>query len=146
MHSWGDDWNGWEDLYKAEKVMYFWGVKIGRIGGQIKEKWGGIRWYAQISEPDQLHDILKAGHAGFRWSPNRHPFMCWLNNLSKSYMFLIGKLVFKYREFMYGFAYYMACRKFPHIKKEILDCVDYPELLFKSEAKFLKERLKDGTS
>ena len=136
MHSWGDGWLYWKDLQRAERILYFWGNRIGRIGGQMKEKWGELRWYANIAKPLQLHDIVKHGHVAFRWSADEHFFMCWLNNLSKMYMPLISLPFFKYQMFMYGFAYHRACKKYPHIKEEILMCTDHTELLFKSEKEF----------
>jgi hypothetical protein len=142
MHLWGDNWEGWPDLNKAEKVLYFWGNRLGRIGGQMKEKFGELRWYASFGKPSQLHDIVKHGHVAFRWGPEEHFFMCWLNNVSKAYIVIVAPLIFKYQKFMYGFAYHMACKRFPNIKAEVLGCVDHEELLFKTERKFLEDQRK----
>lgn len=144
MHSWGDDWEGWDDLYAAEKVLWFYGKKLGNIDGYIKEKWGSLRWSASIRAPHSLHDIVKAGHVAYRWSPDRHPFLCLLDNFSKSYMCLFSYAFFRYRKFMYGFAYHMACRKYPKVKPEILEDTEWPELLFKSEKKIV-DAMRAGT-
>jgi hypothetical protein len=143
MHSWGDDWKGWEDLGKAQDEIYFWGNRLGRIGGQLKEKYGEIRWYVHLNAPHDLHDIVKHGHAAFRWTPSRHPFLCFINNLSKAYIYPVRYLFYKYRVFMYGFAYHRACKKYPGLRKEILMCSDAKQLLFKSEIKFLEGMVSD---
>jgi hypothetical protein len=136
---WGDKWEGWDDLNKAERTLYFWGNKVGRIPGQMKEKFGELRWYAGIGGADSLHDLVKHGHVAFRWSPRGHFFMSWLNNVSKAYISPLSYLFYKYKCFMYGFAYYMACKKYPNVKDEILGCVDHVGLLFKGELKALND-------
>ena len=58
---WGDP--DWEEKTKhikyTLKSFYFWGNKIGLIGGQIKEKYGECRWYADIYGIKCLHNIFK---------------------------------------------------------------------------------------
>jgi hypothetical protein len=129
----------WKEINKAIDVLDFWGCTVGRIGGQMKEKFGSIRWYADIHGANSLHDIVKPGHAGFRWGADDSFFMSWLNNVSKAYISPLSWFVFKYRCFMYAFAFHMACKKCPTIKDKILSAADEDELLFKKDRLFIEE-------
>lgn len=44
MHSWGDEWEGWDTLYKAEKWMRTFYKKCTGKYMMSKEKWGTIRY------------------------------------------------------------------------------------------------------
>ena len=44
MHSWGDDWPFWEDLYRAESFIEVYVWKWSRCSLMTKEKWGSIRY------------------------------------------------------------------------------------------------------
>jgi hypothetical protein len=139
MHYWGDDWPYWGDLSKAESIIRFYGKQLAGIGGDLKEKYGSIRWYARISKPLSLHDVVKAGHVAYRWNPLHHPVLNFIDNLSKFYMPVVGLIIFEYRKLMYGLAYHRACKAFPHIRSEILMDADWEELLFKPEREFIKQ-------
>ena len=85
---WGDpDWKEkTKHLHLTFKCFYFFGRKIGCIGGDIKEKWGEPRWYAHIRSIDSIHDIFKVGHVAYRWSPEqgvKYVMLDFLNNLSR---------------------------------------------------------------
>jgi hypothetical protein len=130
----------WKDIGTVLDTLDFWGYRVGRIGGQIKEKYGSIRWYADIRGANSLHDIVKAGHAGFRWGADDNFFMSLLNNFSKAYISPFSFLIFKYRCFMYGLAFYIAWHKCPNIKDEILSAADHDEFLFKKDRLYIEEQ------
>ena len=130
MHDWGDeDWNYWDDLSKACAIIRFWCFKIGRFGGQIKEKYGTLRFYANFHY--QLHDLFYPGHYYIRWGNflNRLDLTITQGKLACLYQPFIGAPIRVYQRFIYRFAYKRALSAFPHIREEILCCADYPELL-----------------
>ena len=51
-HIWGSDWEHWDDLYKAVDRC----TELADVAGfetwHIKEKWGGLRWYARINSDE----------------------------------------------------------------------------------------------
>lgn len=44
MHSWGDSWEHWDTLYKAEHFLNVFYYKCTKKNMWIKEKWGTIRF------------------------------------------------------------------------------------------------------
>lgn len=120
----------------------------GLIGGQIKEKFGSIRWYAQIAPVKSLHDIVKNGHYFYRYGADDAPVMNFLDNVSRFYLRPFTKLIFHYQKFMYAYAYRKAIEKFPDITEEILASCDHNRLLFKREARIYKrmERVWQGNA
>lgn len=135
QHNWGDESFDWTSLYKAVDEMAFWGRKIGRIGGQIKEKWGEIRWYTNIVAPEKLSDLVYPGYYYYVWSAEKKPILNVIDQMSIVYMRPLRPLLLAYKRFFYAYAYRKAIRKFPHITEEILACCGWPELLFRSERK-----------
>lgn len=47
MHRWGDEDIDWDALRQCQNILYRW-ARLGRITGQIKEKYGTLRWYAHV--------------------------------------------------------------------------------------------------
>lgn len=127
MHTWGDkdvDWAGIED---AAEMIHDYCVKRARLGGQYKEKWGTVRFYAQFGL--SLHSLVYPGHCF-----NRFPSWLWkldLRVITPVLNFLFGKLWAKWQARIYAKAYKRAIEKYPHLKEEILCCADYPEILEK---------------
>ena len=120
--------------------------RIGFIGGQQKEKFGSICWYAVLSPIKDLHDIFKPGHVAYRWSPIDHPLLDFLNNLSKYFFKLkpILKFTFYYQVVVYNIAYYHALIASPGYEKEILNSCDHDGWIF--GYKILKAKYGDGWS
>lgn len=124
-------------LGKAQDIIYFWGQKIGRVGGQLKEKYGTIRWYAEPRGARELHDLVYPGYAYFQWRANTHPVMYTINKVSAVYFRLLDPLIRVYKRFFYAYAYHRAVKKFPHLYREILCCCEEDDILFKSEKKLI---------
>lgn len=139
MHVWGDNWPHWEDINKAVNLIN-WYARKGLLSTDAKEKWGELRWYTTgMGRIVCLHDILKAGHYYYRYGADDKPIMNIIDKMSCSYLRPFSGLLLEYKKFMYGYAYHKVVKKFPHITKEILGCVEYPELLFKHEGKLYYE-------
>ena len=133
----------YKEINKAINVLEFWGHDVGRIGGQMKEKFGSIRWYADVNGANSLHDLVKVGHVSFRWGAEDHFFLNWFNNLSKAYISPLSWFVFKYKCFMYGFSFYMACKKCPKIKADILSAADDDQYLFKKDREYINKKQEE---
>jgi hypothetical protein len=135
---WGDP--DWEE--KTRHVGYTlkcfrkYGHDIGLIGGQIKEKYGECRWYAQPgSGVHSLHDIFKTGHVAYRWCPSRggkYILIDFLNNLSMFYFSFwpIKKFFIYWQLFWYNVAYWLPMLKYPGQAYNILVEGDGPNLIW----------------
>jgi len=127
IHYWGDKDFDWEALNKAIDLIYWWSRYFGRFGGQIKEKWGCLRFYAFFSD-GTLYSICKPGYYWVSWPK-------WLYRLDTMiFKWVIVnsgliRLIHKWQYFIYRLAYEIAVKKYPHIRKEILQDADYKELL-----------------
>lgn len=108
----------------------FWGERVGRIDGDIKDKWGEARWYANLERPRNLYDILyrpRAYHK-YEWSPEKgfkFRVLDIVNNVS-SIMIPLMFMFFLYRLLFYNVAYWVAFAKNPDCAKYILSSSDYP--------------------
>lgn len=124
-------------------IFYRWS-KIGFIGGQIKEKFGSIRWYADLGRIDSIHDIFKAGHVRYRWCALEHPTKDFLNNLSKYFFRLrpVRLLSIKYQILIYNIAYRLALRASPGYETEILSSCDHSSIVWGYDK--LKAKYGDG--
>jgi hypothetical protein len=117
---------------------------IGFIGGQIKEKYGTIRWYADLRPIGSLHDIFKAGHVAYRWCALEHPVKDFFNNMSK-YFFKLKPIIymtFYYKVLIYNVAYRLALYRSPGYEKEILNSCEHDEMVWGYER--LKAKYGDG--
>lgn len=139
QHRWGDEDFDWEALYKAERELSFWGRRIGRIGGDMKEKWGELRWYATLGTPERISDILYPGYYYYQWPADKEPFLNIIDQISIVYLRPLKPLFKAYKRFFYGYAYRRAVKKFPRVNAEILSCCEHPELLFKRERKIYED-------
>lgn len=128
MHQWGDknvDWNGIES---AASYLGSYCRRWGRFGGQTKEKFGTVRFYAHFGSLS-LHTII---YPGYYYSQ----FPTWLWKLDIKFIGpilnkLFGKIFFSWQKFIYNKAYQNALKKWPHLKEEILCCADHPEFINK---------------
>lgn len=128
MHNWGDkdvDWEGIDDA--AECISSFCRL-WGRLGGQSKEKYGTVRFYAHFG----ASSFLSITHPGYC---HYGPYPKWLSTFDIYY----GNTILKYlgiqfifskiQPFIYNLAYQNALKKWPHLEAEILTGADYPELI-----------------
>ena len=125
MHSWGDENVDWAGIGDSCDILYkckTW----GRLGGQIKEKYGTVRFYASFGHLS-LHTLIYPGHYYIR-------FPEWLYQLDNKIFtpilnFFFGKLFFWWQKKVYSHYYHVCLKKYPHLAKEILSCAVYPEYI-----------------
>lgn len=132
-------------IYTTLKIFRRWS-RIGFIGGQQKEKYGSIRWYADTGPINDLHNIFKVGHVAYRWDPMEHPVKDFINNLSK-YFFRLEQMVWltsKYQILIYNVAYRHALLASPGYETEILGSCDHSKIIW--GYKKLKAKYGDGWS
>lgn len=132
MHSWGDDWPHWNDLYEAERFIIDYVYKHSWCRLSCKEKWGTIR-YEWVFPP-------RSGIYCKPWTCVRIPFV-WkeYNKNTKKFHFVFEKtaglkgypvwrwcdswLHNKWEYFGWKTvdrAIVLACRKWPQVRKELL--------------------------
>lgn len=135
MHQWGDKWfkrygsrldRACDRLRKLTKRF--------RLGGDIKEKYGTLRFYVKFHS--QLHDLIWPGYVynqypyDWMWS-----FDLWLTCSSGLqtclYWRLVGKWILRIQYFGYRWSYSKLVKEFRSIKKEILSAADYRQELLK---------------
>jgi hypothetical protein len=126
VHNWSDKSVDWKSINAAAEYIGKYCSIYGRFGGQYKEKYGTVRFYAKFGHIS-LHTLV---YPGYMYSK----FPDWLWNLDIMYIskildFVIGKLFVKWQIFIYKRAYKTAIKRWSHIKPEILLSMDHPELL-----------------
>lgn len=152
MHRWGDEDFDWKALDSAITDLHFFATRIGRLGGQMKEKYGTLRFYAQFSSLT-LHNLIYPSYVY-----SQFPKWLWIFDLRVVYQitrYTGLTLVFQaWQRFWYKFGYRYILKKYPHIRKEIGQGADYPELFayrivevinFKEKTKTTRYLDKDGT-
>lgn len=128
MHDWGDrDFHYWHEIEDAINLIDFVATKLGRVGGQKKEKYGTVRFYSNIHY--QLHDLIYPGYAYCQ-------FPRWLWKIDclvyTKYIYPIARhIIHPYQMFMYRLAYKLAALKYPMIYHEIYMMADWQEVLEK---------------
>jgi hypothetical protein len=126
-HDWSDDSFDWAGLNDAIDIIYWWTRHIGRFGGQLKEKWGCVRFYVFFSD-GTLYSIVKPGYYFYRWPR-------WVRRIDYNIVQKISRytgvlyLLLKWQQFIYYVAYKRAVDKHPHLRDEILVDADFHELL-----------------
>jgi len=128
MHIWGDKDFDWQALDNAIHLIWWWSTKVGRFGGQIKEKWGCLRFYVFFSD-GTLHSLCKPGYYYSQWPKWFYWGIDWpiIRRVIK-YSGLLW-LIHRWQHFIYNFAYQRAVKRFPHIREEILIDADLLELI-----------------
>jgi hypothetical protein len=127
MHHWSDKNVDWAGIDDAATYIGEFCKRYGRIGGQYKEKYGTVRFYASFCS-----NLLHLTHPGYC---HYGPYSNWLANMDIRYgnTFLkwTGILFFmsKWQPFIYNMAYQRAIRKWPHLRTEILSDADYIEMI-----------------
>ena len=140
MHDWSDESFDWNEFSKVEDFFYSRAQQY-RIAGQIKEKYGTLRWYAYLT-PLSLHDIFWPGHMFLRW---QQPaawkwYLRWLSPIIGEALKYFDIYVFsnwtwfakKSQEWKvkgYVKAYEEAAKRWPQFKDEIFMMADQHELL-----------------
>lgn len=126
MHQWGDEDFDWKALDGAINIIYK-TMNFFRIGCHIKEKYGTIRTSVYFWDGD-LHSLI---YPGYVYSQ----FPSWLWKVDIRYIKKISCFLKLYipihwiQRKGYTLAYYLAMRKYPHIKEEICCDADAPELI-----------------
>ena len=127
MHSWGDknvDWQGLNECVNyLDKNLRRW----GRINvRQTKEKFGTLRCYCSLGWTCLLN-ITHPGYIHYR------PYPKWLRTFD---IFVLSRIIpylnfiiLPYHKWLYRKLYADMVTKYPHLRKEILCCADYRELL-----------------
>lgn len=126
MHNWSDSDFDWKALNGAINIIGPTCRKYGLLGGQIKEKYGTLRFYAMFGYLS-LHTLI---YPGYVYSQ----FPKWLWTLDIKYIGPILRFFFErpfvwWQKKVYNYAYQKAVKKYPHIRKEILCAADYPEFI-----------------
>lgn len=128
MRRWGDkdvDWNGINDaaVYICD-FCAFW----GRFGGQAKEKFGTVRFYASFG----CYSLISITHPGYHFTRGIwQPYVKFDNAFGEYIVRFSGLqlLLNWWQPKVYRLAYKKALQKWPHLREEILCCADYNELL-----------------
>lgn len=134
----GDEYIDFRDRSKAHMrstlaAFEFWGNRVGRINGQIKDKWGEARWYAELGAPSSLYEIVHVNQYPFRdeykWDPTTsrvNKFLDVLNNSSKLLFFLLYIFAL-HKLFFYNVAYWVAIAKNPKCASDIVWAAHHPK-------------------
>lgn len=127
-HDWGDKDVDWAGIEAAAEYIHSFCKRWGRIGGQSKEKYGTVRFYANFG----ARSFLSLTHPDY---VHYGPYPKWLMNLDIYYGSTILKytgvqwLLNKIQPIVYNKAYHNALKKWPHLRGEILSDADYLELI-----------------
>jgi hypothetical protein len=136
MHSWNDGFKYFAEVGEAADWIGTQLVRWGRINvTTTKEKWGCARVYCSFGVYS-LYSLLhpRKVYITGRLAPlNKVAIPYWLNHAFSAYQILVYKAV-----------YYLAIKKWPMIKEEIISGADYNELLQKMYSKDeLLEEIED---
>lgn len=95
---------------------------------QYKEKWGTVRVYLSFGW-HSIHDITHSGYAYTQYKRDSFLFNLNYNNNFNQIFRLVNLIVVPFHIMLYKYYYKKAARKWPHLKDEIINFSDYPELL-----------------
>lgn len=127
-HNWGDEDFDWDGLNDCVHFCWKWSRRF-RMGGQIKEKYGTLRWYASLGHLS-LHSLIWPGYVYCQF---RGPFkFLWsldIKYISPILQFLFGRPFYWFHTRAYNWIYQQMMKKHPHLRPEILALADYPELI-----------------
>ena len=128
MHTWGDSDVDWAGINNAADYIGSFCKRWGRLGGQTKEKWGTVRFYADFG----AHGLFSITHPGYVSYYSVPKWYKWLDlHYGHKIMAYSGlQYLFNlWQPIVYSMAYRNACKKWPHLQAEILSDADYPELI-----------------
>lgn len=129
MHTWGDDWfrkHGTDLSNAIYECMKFWS-RWGRLGSHGKEKYGTFRDHVYFWHGG-LHSLVWPGYV---WIQNRF-IAYWLDRyMVKPFTRLTGLhwIGLRYQYMIYNWGIQKVCRKYPAIVDELVQSIDYPELI-----------------
>mgnify|MGYP001588249460 CR=1 FL=1 len=130
MHLWGDETVDWGGIDAAARFigegLRFWRIDVR----QWKEKYGTVRVYCSFGFP-WWQSLTHPGHVWCRW-PRWLDFITYAHSWYNPFYFtlrLLNLVVIPFHVWLYKFYYRKACRKWPHLREEILRGADYYELL-----------------
>jgi len=126
MHDWGDESIDWKGVDDAAAFIGLWLRKWVRMDVRdYKEKYGTVRVYCGFGW-EGVYSIWRPGYVWYpHWWPRRLDF--WLSDTIV--WCLINRMIIPLQQMAYVWRYQQAIQKWPHLKKEILCCADYSELL-----------------
>ncbi len=119
MHSWGDNWPHWDELYKAEQWIAAYVYKWSWCRLQSKEKWGSIR-YEHIWPPAYKRNgpIIQLPFPFFHKMIHGHLYPRYLIHWTSSWLYYRWMW---WGDRMLGQAVRLACIKFPNVVEEITE-------------------------
>jgi hypothetical protein len=126
MHHWDDDKLDWAGINGACDILYSTSRRWGRLGGQVKEKFGTVRFYASFGHLS-LHTLIYPGYVY-----SQFPKWLWRLDIYITGPILdklFGRLFVWWQTKVYRYAYKKALKAYPHLREEILCAADYRELL-----------------
>lgn len=125
-HDWGDEGVDWEGIDKAASLIVYTCRVYGRLGGDAKEKYGTVRFYVSFGYLS-LHTLLYPGYHYIQFPKWLHTLDLYI--ISPVLQFFFERLFVKWQQKVYVYAYRLAVKRYPHLREEILECADWPELL-----------------
>ncbi|MGH7262227.1 MAG: hypothetical protein ACREI9_16445 [Nitrospiraceae bacterium] len=126
MHKWGDTTVDWFGISAAAEFIGE-GLRLWRVDvHQYKEKYGTVRVYCILG----LFSWNQLTHPGYSYNKWPH-FVVYPGRYSlfRLGLWTLNLVVRPFHEYLYRYYYIEACRRWPHLRREILDAADYPELL-----------------
>lgn len=133
MHTWGDEDVDWEGINAAAEYIGLTLRKWWRVPVRdYKEKFGSVRVYCRLGWY-QFHDITHPGYVYSRYPDWLWYLDCYYGNRICS---ILNWVVIPIHSLVYGWMYHRAVRRWPHLRREILSCADYRELLWQEERRF----------
>lgn len=126
MHSWGDDWPHWQELYAANHWISDYVYKWSWCRLQSKEKWGSLR-YEYVWPPTLKRNgpvirvpfLVKKINFGDGKVLNGHYYILYWTNSWLYYKWMAyGTRVLRR-------AVKKACLKFPNVVKEITEDLEW---------------------
>lgn len=139
-HLWGDDSFDWKGLDDCIHLFYVYCNTYGRIGFNIKEKYGTMRLDG-IPFINNLHSLIWPGYHYTQWDffgyYKKYPKIRTLMSKIDYYWvptFLkytgLGKVLFAYQRLIFNICTLKCVNKYPHLKDEIMDELEFKELLY----------------
>lgn len=125
-HDWSEKDFDWKGLNDCLTILYRIARRYGRLGGDIKEKWGQARFYARFGHLS-LHTLVYPGYVY-----NQFPDWLWRLDcaiIGPSLRFLFERLFARWQMKAYNTAYQRCLKKYPHLRAELLCGADWPELI-----------------
>jgi len=128
MHLWGDEDVDWDGINAAARYIGYWLRKWGRLPVRdFKEKYGTVRIYCGFGW-HSFQDIFYPGYVYYRL-PKWFRDIDWFVFYTCRFIVLINYVILPIHRKLYRWRYLSAIKKWPHLRKEILVCADWPEEL-----------------